>query len=532
MSTTVNSTMKDTEIIVDLIGPIIDISKITVFSDIERVRYLHENEIVDTLNNRRLGGGLPWSTKLIFEHIIDVLGKKSRVSILDKQVVKLLLKAKTFADVKIISGVPSDKLFEATKELVVDYSEFICLDLNKKEEIDVGDRNFSSFKEENFKHFHNVEEKRAYLNEKGKHRIIFDDEIDIKILTEAIKNGLTQEWISGISDDDCLEKLTKIIENRQLMAMVDEDISNLIKDNNKILIENYAVKANFNFYVFDANALKKLRNYIDSIQGIIKSEDNKEQSKPICVFLAGVPGTGKSYFVNQLAKYLGADDDYPVASLSGVPEDEFAEAVRSHIDEVYNKKSNKDKNVHIAFLDEVDTDGGSSLAFRLLMDAMSGNATDKKGVKKPENTKKLVWLFAGSAALNRDGFLVYFNKAGRKIEDFFDRIHFEISLPSVQRPGQAILTFLCSLEPPEGMTNITVSKSVLYLFGRTAWKSTRQIKTICRIVNSKFTWSDISLKHFEEIESPVEFVNTLKDIKKKESNGIFKDIKINIIFPG
>ena len=170
------------------------------------------------------------------------------------------------------------------------------------------------------------------------------------------------------------------------------------------------------------------------------------------------------------------------------------------------------------------------------MDAMTGDATDSRGVRKIDKTNKLVWIFAGSAGLNRDEFIADFYDEDKKVADFFDRIHFDMILPTVQRPGQAILAFLssllsddiCSRNKDEG---ISVTKSVLYLFGQTVWKSARQIKTISRIACAKadFSRSNISLENFDEINISTEFTQSLKAMKNRERDNPSLKEKIKII---
>jgi hypothetical protein len=247
--------------------------------------------------------------------------------------------------------------------------------------------------------------------------------------------------------------------------------------------------------------------------------------------LAGAPGTGKSFFVNLFSEYIEAKQLFPTASLSGVSENKFADAIREHINNVYSNSLyiNAEKP-RIAFLDEVDTKGGV-LAFRFLMDAMTGSLTNDKGEFERNETERLVWIFAGSAALNKDKFILDFQRDDRKVPDFFDRIHFNLELPTVDEPGQAVLTFLSTLKQyivsdSKSLSNVHVSKYILQLFGLTTWKSARQINTVCRIVYAKagFTDDKIELKlgDFEDVANKMavipEFKETYIAICKSFSN--------------
>jgi GTPase SAR1 family protein len=347
------------------------------------------------------------------------------------------------------------------------------------------------------------------------HLIVFCADIDIDVLTE--NDMLVKEWISGFSDEQCIKTFENAINRRNRISKTDNDMSILIKDG-ILKLNQYMIDAGFLFYVFDSETRKKIKTNVDIIKKMVESEQNHD--KPVCVFLAGAPGTGKSYFVERFIAYLKADDYYPAASLSGVTEGEFPSAVKEHINAVYDKRTNRDNGTHIAFLDEVDTKGGV-LAFRLLMDAMTGNSIDSKGIRRDDKTKKLIWIFAGSAGLNREDFIECFYKDDKKVVDFFDRIHFDIVLPTVEQPGQAILAFLSSLPVPKDKdeqgkirSEIKVAKAVLNLFGRTVWKGARQIKTICRIACSRsIDWDNIQLDNFDGIDTSADFLSSLHAVR-------------------
>jgi hypothetical protein len=71
--TTTESSIQ-TEVFVDLIGPILDISKIALFHDIPKVRYLNEGDIIRILSKE---SGHEWKSKDIFDHIINACNSKS-----------------------------------------------------------------------------------------------------------------------------------------------------------------------------------------------------------------------------------------------------------------------------------------------------------------------------------------------------------------------------------------------------------------------------------------------------------------------
>ena len=479
-------TNKGTEIIIDLIGPIIDISKIADFRNITpNIRYFHEDEIASILYQLR-PGGRAWRSKDIIELTKEALKGKSKAMLVDKEVLKLLCKAKSFSKISIISSAPDADLFKSARHLLTTYSKHLCKEWENESQQNIQYRALED------SDFHRIKVEGApknlmdFINEKckkGTYRIVFDDNEDIDIL--ANNSDLVQKWISGANDDKYLDKLKEEINRRWRINELESKFPELIE--NKILNlsdSDYRLANNFNFYVFDPVIKERLVKNIKAIQTIITERQSKD--KPICVFLAGSPGTGKTFFVKKFAEFVEAGN-FPLASLSGVHEIKFYDAVRKHIDTVYRESNNENKT-HIAFLDEVDTKAGI-VPFRFLMDAMTGDLTNEDGVLENRQAKNLIWMFAGSAGSNREEFIAKFQEEGNKVRDFFDRVHFDLILPSVDNPGQAILTFLSSLiRPPHNggyLNKITVSKSVLNLFGRTVWKSAREIKTICRVACAK-----------------------------------------------
>jgi len=542
MSTT-PGVIKDTQIIVDLTGPIIDISQISDYHGIPAVRYLNENEIAGIMN-RRYPSGKGWSGKDIIDRIIEIMDSKSKISILDKEVVELLCFAKIFADIKIISSVPDPVFFVKARSLITTYSQYIVKRNYKEIQgsacVAIDDNDFlligKGINENGEKRTH--ESLQQYLDflhmkDNAKYRIVYDDDVDINILSKDTNNEIVKEWISGFQDKNHVSKLKHEIEKRARISQVSTDVGNLLCGGKKVNLSKYSINDDkkFNFYVFDDKVLKNLKVSIEDIKNIVSNNSDSKGEKPLCVFVAGAPGTGKTYFVKKFAAFVEADDTYPMASLSGVTDLAFENAVREHIKSVYSSGHNRGNKPHIAFLDEVDTKGGV-LAFRLLMDAMTGDEVDENGICTRNKTYKLVWFFAGSIGKKRADFISHFEKDEKKVTDFFDRIHFDLELPTVDKPGQAILTFLSALDP-KPLKKIKITKGVLHLFGRTLWKSARQIKTVCRVATAKcgFDWNNINLKCFEGISVSREFEESYMDIVEEKKAE--KDLAslITIVYP-
>ncbi|OCA02731.1 hypothetical protein AC781_08825 [Akkermansia glycaniphila] len=159
------------------------------------------------------------------------------------------------------------------------------------------------------------------------------------------------------------------------------------------------------------------------------------------------------------------------------------------------------------------------------MDAMTGTRMDEYGMEKDLKLKSctsrnLIWIFAGSGGADREEFIKCFKCDELKVADFFDRIHFDIKLPSADHPGQVILTFLSSLKrliAPNKELIIKISIKVLYLFAQTRWKSSRQIMTICRVIfskkyNANKNKFELNFEDFKDMDVSPEFEKIYKEL--------------------
>jgi hypothetical protein len=505
----------ETEVVIDLTGPIIDITKIPDFGGIRSIRYLKEEQIASQLC-RKLPRADGWREKDVLNVTKEALKSKFRMHLIDDKVVELICKAKSFgAKIKIISATKDTEVFDAAKDSIIAFSKVLMKEGRVSNELEESD--FVSFAKESLANLQEFIDKKLKA---GSFRIVFDDEVDIDILSKTDSENIVAKWISGFRDINYIQKFKDLITERERVAKVDEAIKKLATDDTTINIADFALLNN-SFYVFDNEIKQQLSDNVEAIKAVI--EKGVAKTKPICVFLAGAPGTGKSFFVKLFSEYIEAKPLFPTASLSGVPENKFADAIREHINNVYSNSLyiNAEKP-RIAFLDEVDTKGGV-LAFRFLMDAMTGSFTNDKGELEKNETERLVWVFAGSAALRTEDLVLNFQRDDKKVTDFIDRIHFSLVLPTVDEPGQAILTFLSTLKQfieadSKSLSNVYVSKYILRLFGLTAWKSARQINTVCRIVYAKATFTDdkieLKLKDFEDVANKLAVIPEIKETYK------------------
>jgi hypothetical protein len=525
-----------TELIVDLFGPIIDVSKVPDFSEIANARYLAEEDIAARLRQvytRDYG----WRKEDILDRTYEILdNKKFNTQLIDRDVIKEICKAKKFgATVKIISHVPDEKLFSRAKKLIIKYTNFLSNSKVHGIETVLEDSDFLHLEgdpeKEGYKSYKAFIEEMdaAYSPENRPYRIVFTDNVDLDVPVGKGQEFPVKAWIIGMKNERYINELVNAIDDRKRAAEIETAIQ-LLAPSTQLNLRQFSIMDGF--YVYNSDIREDLTRNISNIESIVKCSIGS--SSPVCVFLLGAPGCGKSYFVKLFSKYIKAMEEFPEASLSGVSENSFSEAVCTHVRSVFDEATNLKANgkPRLAFLDEVDTKGGV-LAFRLLMDAMTGTLTDDNGVDTKKKATNLIWIFAGSAESTKERFISSFRNDDRKVEDFFDRIHFCLELPTVDNPGQAILTFLSSLKKlilsdNKNLDDIKVSTGVLKLFGRTAWKSGRQITTVCRIAyaNSCFSINNIRMENFEHIDVASAFKSAYNEMVEN-SIGDGEMIQIN-----
>lgn len=508
-----------TEVFVDCIGPLIDISKIKEFRGIEDVRYLKEEEIAQEMT---LLTGKSYRPDEILRITSEALQhSKLAVKLVDLNMLMQICRAKKFCSIKIVSTVPDKGLFDLAKKTLIEYSrQILQYDLSSEES-----KLYEELVERDFEHIPSASAGTSgillcQISESNTYKIAVDDNsIAINAAGNTEKSiPAFQEWIGGIRDNDYAERLRTVLDKRQHIHNATVAVDRIC-GNNAIELQKYTIMDDY--FVYSEDLRDKLNKRIDTIRNVI--DDGRAKAKPICVFLAGAPGTGKSYFVECFAKFMNCDKQYPMSSLSGVSTHNFFDAIEHHVEQVYNTKKGDNQIANIAFLDEIDTKEGDYYAFRFLMDAMTGSRTDDRGISmknfKSGSVENLVWFFAGSAGTTRQEFMSQLEAHERKVIDFFDRIHFDIQLPSVNEPGQAVLTMLSSIRSywKKNQLPKKISKKVLLAFACTKWSSTRSIMTICRVAaahpNAQNT-DEIKLEIFEGIDTSEEFLKQYNFIKE------------------
>jgi len=518
-----------TRLIVDLIGPVIDISSIPLFRDLD-CRFDTEKQIADKLNSRapilhhkEELNQKKYTEKEIFEVVIASLSRPSGIHLVEGATLNALYTALGAGfSVSLVSTVPDENVFSSAKKAVESYLSAYPLDYPMREKLKIEHINTQIKVDNNKSWIEKNECWRKYLGkEKEDHFTIIINDSSSEDLDITSDEGLFDEWIPGIIHQDDLSKRVKTIvdERKRWIEALKE-----LRGRKEINFEK--MRAVGDFYVWNEDIRNKITKKWEDATVLRKALDD---SKPVCVFLGGPPGSGKSYFVKQCLKGLGAQySEFPTMSLSGVAPREYVNAIERHIEDVYRK----DKKSTVAFLDEVDTAVEGNTSFRYLMDPMTGSPTDARGLRISDvgfgEGQGLYWFFAGSAAGTRDSFVAAFYEKDKKVQDFFDRIQVYIELPGVSTPGEAMLQALVNLgQSKSGKSIIAIEKAVLLAFGSTNWESARQLQTACQLIAirvepeaQKIMLSDLK-KDVPDITDFAEVVNNIEDAFEGELLSIF-----------
>lgn len=503
----------NTRLVVDLFGPLINISEVDAFMGTDP-RYRTEDEIARHPRIRPKPGGATWSAADVSNETREYLEDPRRsLRLIDTQMCRILCNADSSTEIAIVSAAPDESVFLAAQRAILKYTNSFL--------------HSSSLDEDNFFWMPapSATEPKGiarFLHEHptAKYTVVVDDSppFSFSALADLTESEHYDEWFSGQLDKDSLQKTLRTA--LQARARVHDAFIQSIRD--ELSMPHY--HAIDGFVVYDDKLRGDIKQKVKNIERVLQHETT---GTPICVFLGGPPGSGKSYFVKLCALRFGASEDFASTSLSSIPARRFVRAIERHIEIVYNRADTKPQP-SVAFLDEIDTViNKRESAFRFLMDAMTGSRTDDLGVTmrnaKSGNVQGLVWFFAGSAGRTRREYVQKFSKVDRKVRDFFDRVHFSVELPGVDVAGQAILQALNSIRLYDKKKNIEmVHKNVLLLFGATPWTSSRQLNTVCRLAlaDPSRSGTRLELAEFYQLGTLKEFHDTYAQLIKDKP---FKD---------
>jgi hypothetical protein len=511
---------KPTRFVVDMIGPLVDISKIQRFRGLD-CRFDTEYTIADKLNNQSRGtfDGPPrkeagWTSKDVLDLVVTQLKQPSGLHLVEGELLRALSNAADAGfEVTFTSTVSSKEVFDAAKKAVELYlAAFPELRATASKTLVTFQPLNTTFKKSDDPTMSNSLWREFLLLDNGAHfTVVLNDSTADDL---ALDRELYGEWITGVLHaPDLASQILRIVEERKRA----KDAHNFLSGQEKLIKSKLNAIGDFGIWNEEIRSkiVSKWRRALDLRESVTK------ESQPICVFLGGPPGSGKSFFVKQCLKSFSPSPlSLETISLSGVSRTQYEESIDKHVERAFQIGVSATEP-HVAFLDEVDTVNGTETAFRYLMDPMTGAITDAEGKKiNQTKTSPSFWFFAGSLSNSRNGFVEELKKYDEKVRDFFDRIQVFIELPGVSEPSEAVFQAIISIMELRPKIR-KFEKSALLAFGANKWRSARELKTVCQMVALDLEENDTILK-LENLQLSSD-ISGFKAIVEQSSNGFRSD---------
>lgn len=464
--------------VVDAFGPLIDISKLSLFSAIENARTLTEEALAEELNSKNNSGqGKKWDKNRIHEVVTDALVNWSQNPELINAtaILKLWHASNNGTEVHIISTTDEELFktaFHAIKELSTDVSpnaeagEFTSKKLESRDAL------------------------QDYLREldqkEKRYTVVLHDTyaIDMKIDSQ-----LYDEWYPPATGR--LKDLTPILERGLERELRMQPVGWLGKTDNIYLDEH---KAFGNFLVYSEVQKKTLKKQMDGIKGLM----DDDADKPVVVVLCGPSGAGKSFFVEECVhEILNKDLNIVKTDLSSVTD--IRTAIAQHVTDLR-------LGDRVALLDEVDTHVRGEYAYRHLMVPMTGEQVDTLG-KFTGRIKKTLWFMAGSVANSRLEWIANCKDNEPKVIDWSNRVSEWIEIPGV-RSSDAILQAISHLLRCDKNKSLikSASKTALLFFALHDWTDARELRRVVKSIydyHIEFEKADKSLLAANSIKKAV-----------------------------
>jgi hypothetical protein len=196
--------------------------------------------------------------------------------------------------------------------------------------------------------------------------------------------------------------------------------------------------------------------------------------KPYPVLLCAPPGSGKTFFVDQIAVRIGIDKGAIIKESLATAND-LSQQLRKHFVSIAINRGTT-----IAFLDEVDTVVGIDTAYRFLLDAIKGDTVEYlPGVRRP--LPGVLWFFAASSATDKEAFGRYLDDKvkGRDFLRRFNETGTVIELSGIDGWLDRIVQAAVNMKAARlDMTD--VEALVLLYFAMTPWADAGELKQAAR----------------------------------------------------
>jgi ATPase family associated with various cellular activities (AAA) len=495
-------------LIVDLFGPIIDISVLEPFKRISGSRFMKEDELAKRLNS---GVGWPSFSKLkltnwpifgrrrfsqldIHSEVLASLKEwQKHEGLVDTEILQSLVDAVNHGlKILVFSTVPDSSVFESAVHAIRRaLRPFLDTRLENKIE-------FKNIPRPKTGHFDGwdktIEEFNKSFSKEHDPSIIFvihDNEKDSVLTKNSAASKIDKKQLVWNHSADVVTKFPffvgEIIRQHKI-----SQVSKWLQNRVEIKLADHQLYGEF--LVFDRDKIDNIKSTLCDALGY-----SDAQKKPACIYLAGSPGSGKSFFVKQFANSIRNTGEadvnaYPNVSLSSVPD--LRSTIKNHIGTIIESVP-KSK---VAFLDEVDTVISESTGFRYLMDAMTGDVMDDDG-KKSKKLDNFIWFFAGSAGKTEHQVREKLRKYSLKVDDFFGRMYKTIELPGTDLPFDAMLMAISRIKSYQESI-VSIDKKLLLAFAITDWAHSRQLEFVIESIMRHRTGTENDRKHlkFSELE--------------------------------
>lgn len=437
--------------VVDAFGPLIDISKLSVFSSIDNARTLTEDAIADELNdNKNESGRVNWDSNRVQNVVSDALDNWSQnPGLINAPAILRLWHANdNGTEVNIVSTTNNEELFktaiEAIKEVSCDVSpnaqpaDFHSQQLASKEAL------------------------QSHLEELNKQEERYTVVLHDSYSTDMpVDSHLYDEWYPPATGH--LDDLTPILE-RGLERELRMQPVGWLGDTQDIYLSEF--KAFGNFLVFSKTQREELKKQIDRLKNLMADTD-----KPVVVVLCGPSGSGKSFFVDECVReILNSEHEIVKTDLSSVTD--LCAAISQHVTDLRLGDG-------VGLLDEVDTNVSGEYAYRHLMMPMTGQQVDSLG-RSIGPIRQNLWFMAGSIASTRIDWIEQCKDQEPKVVDWSNRVSEWIEIPSV-RSNDAILQAIAHLLRCDTKEKIKfVSKTVLLFFALHDWTDARELRRLVK----------------------------------------------------
>jgi len=191
------------------------------------------------------------------------------------------------------------------------------------------------------------------------------------------------------------------------------------------------------------------------------------------VLLCGKPGSGKTFFVEQIMNELKLNPKHDLIKANLSSSNDISKTLSQHYISILGKDGQR-----VAFLDEVDTPVNDSHAYRHLLDPLVGTFTVDGTTG---NMPGVLWFFAASKAQDENNFKEYLQSVD-KGPDFFRRFEQDgsiITLPGLDHPIEAIVQLFANAAAMN--SNLThIDARVVYYFASKRWPDSGALKGAVR----------------------------------------------------